>query len=105
MENYLSIIKAYLEGELKLTDEQVKREIARFTAHTDIAKELAKTISSGSFPVEPIKVMLDSTEYTARLLFESKTAKTVYAAYSLLTQMRDYPDAIVVAVKTNFRPK
>ena len=105
MKTYLSDIEAYLKKEHNLASEQLARELGRFERHGDIGAELAFAIRNNAFPENVISVEACGNTYTAKSLVDSKTAVTVYAAYSMLTQLRDCPQAISAAIKNKFVTK
>ena len=99
------IVKKYLEKKFKLNSEQLLYELGRFDKHKDIGAELSQALEIGKFPESvQISVRVDEVNYTAQILFEKHYATTIYAAYSLLTQLRDHPE-IVQNMKKGFKVK
>ncbi len=105
MKTTINTIELYLKKEFKLTGDTLKVELDRFERHADIGKELQQTLDDEKFPQnEIISVNIGSESYTAKSIFDSGAACTIYAAYSLLTQLRDHPE-ILVSMKNGFKTK
>ena len=99
------IVKTYLQKNFNLNFEQLLYELGRFDAHNDIGVELSRALETGSFPDSAqISVCVDGVNYTAQMLFENHYATTIYAAYSLLTQLREHPE-ILPNMKKGFKVK
>ena len=66
---------------------------------------MSQALETGKFPESvQISVCVDEVNYTAQILFEKHYATTIYAAYSLLTQLREHPE-IVENMKKGFKAK
>lgn len=91
----ITIIEKYLKSEFRFGEEQLKYEISRFLRNPDIGEELSYTLITRMFPVDMVEVLVDHERYTARKLMETYRVSTIYAAYSLLTQLRERPEILI----------
>ena len=90
-----NIIEAYLRSEFNLGDNQLRYELERFERNPDIGEELSEALRTKRFPKErAISVSVGGKFYTAEMLYQSLHAKTIYASYSLLTQLREHPELV-----------
>lgn len=98
----LHAIETYLRGELGLGAEQLRYELSRFERHPDIGKELETALIEQRFPKKEDALTVigsDSSSYTAEDLFQIDKIATIYAAYNLLTQLREHPAELSKALK------
>jgi len=92
--NY-EIIEIYLKREHGLSDSQLKYELSRFERHCEIGLELAKALKQGKFPSHgAVSVCVKGVCYTAQMLYVNGYAQTIYASYSLLTQIIEHPQTV-----------
>lgn len=93
MKNTINIIEKYLHLELALSEDQIKYELSRFERNPDIGNELASALASGHVPrLVCVKVMVNGKMFTAHRILKRYKADSIYAAYSLLTQIREHPE-------------
>ena len=105
MKNTDNIIEQHLRSKFKLDSNQLQYELGRFERHPDIGAELSEAIQRGRFPKTPqVSVCIDDVSYTAPMLYKKHHAHTIYAAYSLLTQLREHPE-LVKPMKEGFKIK
>lgn len=105
MKNTDNIIEQHLRSKFKLDSNQLQYELGRFERHPDIGAELSEAIQRGRFPkTDQVSVCIDDVSYTAPMLYKNHHAHTIYAAYSLLTQLREHPE-LVKPMKAGFKVK
>lgn len=105
MKNTDNIIEQHLRSKFKLDYNQLQYELERFERHPDIGAELSEAIQRGRFPkTSHVSVCIDDVSYTAPMLYKNHHAHTIYAAYSLLTQLREHPE-LVKPMKEGFKVK
>ena len=105
MKNTDNIIEQHLRSKFKLDPNQLQYELGRFERHPDIGAELAEALRKGRFSkLSPISICIDDANYTAPMLYKNHHADTIYAAYSLLTQLREHPE-MVKPMKEGFKVK
>lgn len=105
MKNTDNIIEQHLRSKFKLDSNQLQYELGRFERHPDIGAELSEALQKGRFPKSSqVSVRIDDTSYTAPMLYKNHHASTIYAAYSLLSQLREHPE-FVKAMKEGFKIK
>lgn len=95
-------IEKYLRGELGLSAEHFRYELSRFERHPDIGKELEIALIKQRFPKKEDALTVigsDGSFYTAEDLFQIDKIATIYAAYSLLIQLREHPAELSKALK------
>ena len=105
MKNTSNIIEQHLRHKFKLDPNQLQYELKRFERHADIGAELSEALCKGRFPkASKVSVCIDDVSYTAPMLYKNHHASTIYAAYSLLTQLREHPE-LVKPMKEGFKIK
>lgn len=105
MKNTDNIIEQHLRSKFKLDPNQFQYELGRFERHPDIGAELSEALQRGRFPkISQVSVRIDDVNYTAPMLYKNHHADTLYAAYSLLTQLREHPE-MVKPMKEGFKVK
>lgn len=105
MKNTEKIIEQHLRSKFKLDPNQLQFELGRFARHPDIGAELSEALKKSRFPKVPqASVCIDEVNYTAPMLYKSHHASTIYASYSLLTQLREHPE-LVKLIKEGFKIK
>lgn len=105
MKNTNTIIEEYLQGNFKLDPNQLQYELGRFERHPDIGAELSEALQRGRFSKSSqVAVCIDDVSYTASMLYKNHHASTIYAAYSLLTQLREHPE-LIKPMKEGFKVK
>ena len=103
MKNTNNIIEQHLRHIFRLDSNQLRYELGRFERHHDIGAELSEALRKGRFPkTSKVSVCIDDVSYTAPMLYENHHAITIYAAYSLLTQLREHPET-VMHLKNGFK--
>ena len=90
----MNAIEKFLCEELCLCSEQYRCELDRFERHPDIREELIQALTENRIQKSNHLTVVcpDGNSYTAEMLFESGFVNSVYAAYSLLTQLREHPE-------------
>lgn len=100
----LKIIEKHLKRNFKLSALQMDYELSRFVRHPDVERELARALKRGRFPKKnATRAVANGESYTAEVIY-NKYANTIYASYSLLTQIREDPK-IAVAMTEGFKIK
>ncbi len=106
MKQEINTIEIYLRNEFSLFGEQLLYELKRFERNLDIGAELALALKHGKFPRKTrVSVSYQGKVYTAKKLYQKKYAESIYAAYSLLSQLRECPDIIINAMEKGFQTK
>lgn len=96
----LKTIKKFLKSEFELSANQLKYELNRFVRYPDVGNELAYALNEGSFPSDSVvSAEVDGITYTAKGIYQNKYGSTVYASYSLLTQIMDNPQIAIEMTK------
>ena len=105
MKNTNNIIEQHLRSKFVLAPDQLHYELGRFERHPDIGAELSEALQRSRFPkTSQISVCIDEVSYTAPMLYKNHHAHTIYAAYSLLTQLREHPE-LVKPMQAGFKVK
>ena len=106
MKQETTTIEIYLRNEFSLSGEQLLYELKRFERNMDIGAELALALRRNKFPRKArVSVSYQSKVYTAKKLYQKGYAESIYAAYSLLSQLRECPEIIINAIEKGFQTK
>ena len=106
MKKYLKEIKAIKDQEVFLCDIPLMTKGGSFIINgiERVVVSQMRRAPGVFFDSEDAK-LFSGKVYTAKKLYQKKYAESIYAAYSLLSQLRECPDIIINAMEKGFQTK